>query len=286
MIRLQARFSSHQVGRKSAVLSGRCIKHPCGTLTKTNHVVVLGSCKVMESRQLSSLEHENLSDTVYATLCEAIVSGRFHSGDRLKIRDMAKQLGTSVTPVRDAILRLAHDDAVVFKSARDIRIPAITRDRYLEIRAIRLRLEALAAETAAALATQADIDGLKEILRQNEIAIDRQDRRRGTALNQAFHFQLSVIARMPFLHSTLSRIWLQMGPLIADTYLDGKRSMIDHHYPIVDALERHDGAAAAASITSDITLGGKVLMDRFSGEGTGARKLAPARKPFSKIVSS
>src|ERR1700739_125021 len=78
---------------------------------------------------LSALEHDNLSSTVYATLCDALIKGRFQPGDRLKIRDIADQLGTSVTPVRDAILRLAHDEAIVFRSPPDIRIPEIRKDR-------------------------------------------------------------------------------------------------------------------------------------------------------------
>ncbi len=55
---------------------------------------------------LKTIDHENLSRTVYLALCDAITKGQFRSGDRPKIRDIAAKLGTSVTPVRDAILRL------------------------------------------------------------------------------------------------------------------------------------------------------------------------------------
>lgn len=210
--------------------------------------------------ELAAIEHDNLSSTVYATLCDALIRGRFQPGDRLKIREIAEQLGTSVTPVRDAILRLAHDEAIVFRSPRDIRIPEMTRARYVEIRAIRLRLEALAAETAAALATKADVARLEEILRQNEEALAEGDRLRGTTLNQSFHFQMPKIARLPVLNGVLHRIWLQMGPVIADSYGSGGRTMIEYHYPIVEALKRHDPAAAADAIVNDINLGGQVIL--------------------------
>src|SRR5690606_19178131 len=120
---------------------------------------------------------------------------KFQPGDRLKIRDISAKLGTSVTPVRDAILRLAHDDAIEFRSARDIRIPKLTRSRYLEIRSIRLKLEGLAAENAARVATPQDIDDLQAILRENEKAILDGDAIRGSELNQSFHFRLIEIAR-------------------------------------------------------------------------------------------
>jgi DNA-binding GntR family transcriptional regulator len=214
------------------------------------------------THDLKLLEHENLSSTVYATLCDAIIKGHFRPGDRLKIRDIAEQLGTSVTPVRDAILRLVHDEALVFQSARDIRIPIVSLPRYLEIRAIRLKLEAMAAEGAARLATKSDIATLDGILEENEETIRTGDCRRGTELNQTFHFQLSVVAQMPVLQGTLRRIWLQMGPLIAGVYAEGGRSMIDHHYPVLAAIRRRDPAAAADAIMHDILYGGQAILDR------------------------
>lgn len=119
---------------------------------------------------LPVIDHDNLSNKVYATLCDALIKGQFNPGDRIKIRDLAEQLGTSVTPIRDAILRLSHDDAIVFQSARNIQIPVLTEETYLEIRAIRLRLEALAAETAAIVSTRDDIAALEEIVAKNEVA--------------------------------------------------------------------------------------------------------------------
>jgi DNA-binding GntR family transcriptional regulator len=214
--------------------------------------------------ELKAIDHENLSRTVYLALCDAITKGQFRSGDRLKIRDIAAQLGTSVTPVRDAILRLAHDDAVVFRSARDIRIPHLSKARYLEIRSIRLKLEGLAAENAARLATAEDIAELEAIVKSNEEALARGDFIRGAELNQAFHFRIMQIAKMPVLSGVIQRIWLQMGPVIADAYLDGGRSMIEHHYPVIEALKRKDPDAAAATIMNDLIKGGQAVFDRVS----------------------
>lgn len=212
---------------------------------------------------LKTLDHDNLSSTVFATLCDALIKGHFQPGDRLKIRDIADKLGTSVTPVRDAILRLTHDEAIVFRSPRDIRIPDMTEARYLEIRSIRLRLEGLAAEVAAQSASKADIDVLEKLLIENEEVIARGDRFRGTELNQAFHFMLPVIANLPVLNGILRRLWLQMGPVIADSYKTGGRSMIEYHYPVIEALKRHDSQAATVAIMNDITLGGRVILEHL-----------------------
>jgi DNA-binding GntR family transcriptional regulator len=214
--------------------------------------------------EFTTLERESLNKAVYATLCDALIEGRFQPGDRLKIRDLAEQFGTSVTPIRDAVLCLVNDEAVIFRSPRDIRIPGLSEGRYREIRSIRVRLEGFAAETAAQLATSADIAALERILRENEQAIADGDRLKGTQLNQAFHFMLPQIAGLPVLNGMLRRLWLQMGPHIADVYVAAGRAMIDHHYPVVEALKRHDPAAAAMAIVDDILLGGKPILDSIT----------------------
>ena len=223
--------------------------------------------------EFTTLEYENLNSAIYGALCDALIQGRFQPGDRLKIRDLAEQFGTSVTPIRDAILRLANDEAITFRSPRDIRIPGLSESRYREIRSIRVRLEGLAAETAAQVATSADIEALERILRENEQAIEAGDRLKGTQLNQAFHFMLPQIAGLPVLNGILRRLWLQMGPHISDAYIQGGRAMIDHHYPVVEALKRHDSAAAAMAIVDDILLGGKPILERIErGEERQARR--------------
>jgi len=208
---------------------------------------------------LHTIEHENLSSKVYGALCDAIIKGQFQPGDRLKIRDLAQTLGTSVTPVRDAILRLTHDEALIFLSPRDIRIPMISRARYLEIRTIRLRLESLAAETAARLVTDSDLTRLQDLIARNEQALRSGNTALGLELNQAFHFELPTIAQMPVLYGTLRRLWLQMGPLVASAYTAGGRTMIDPHYPLLTALKNRDPAAAAA-IQADILSGGEHIL--------------------------
>ncbi|MBP1886220.1 GntR family transcriptional regulator [Sinorhizobium mexicanum] len=213
--------------------------------------------------EFTTLEHENLNSAVYGALCDALMQGRFQPGDRLKIRDLAEQFGTSVTPIRDAILRLVNDEAIVFRSPRDIRIPLMSESRYREIRSIRVKLEGLAAETAAQVATSAEIEILERIVRENEQAIAAGDRMKGTELNQAFHFMLPQIAGMPVLNGILRRLWLQMGPSISDAYLPGGRAMIDYHYPVIEALKRHDSAAASMAIVDDILLGGKPVLERI-----------------------
>ena len=211
-----------------------------------------------------ALDHGNLGDSVYARLSDALVKGRFPPDARLTIRDLAKSLGTSVTPVRDAILRLIQDEALVQRSAREVRVPVVTPDRYREIRLIRLKLEGLAARETALKAQPEDLERLRDLVARNERAIADADWAAALELNQTFHFALVDIADMAVLRGILHRLWLQMGPLIAEAYEAGGRIMIDQHHCVVAAIERRDADAAERAIAGDIAGAGKLILDRLA----------------------
>ncbi|MCO5072899.1 MAG: GntR family transcriptional regulator [Rhizobiaceae bacterium] len=216
-----------------------------------------------ETFRLRAVEHDNLGEIVYGQLSEALMKGRFAPDARLTIRDLAGSLGTSVTPVRDAILRLIQDEALVQRTPRDVRVPIMTLERYWEIRQIRMKLEGLAARESALKASPEDIARLRDLIDRNERAIDRKDWLEGLDLNQTFHFALADIASMVVLRGILNRLWLQMGPLIAAYYSHGERVMIDQHYNILKAIEDRDPDAAELAIISDISNAGDLIKSRL-----------------------
>lgn len=213
---------------------------------------------------LTVLERGNLGDTVYARIADALMKGRFTPGVRLTIRDLAQTLGISATPVRDAIQRLIQDEALMQKSAREVRVPVMTVQRYREIRKVRVRLEGLAARESALHAQPADVELLRAIVARNEEAIASGNWMEALELNQTFHFALAEIAEMEVLRGILNRLWLQMGPLIADAYPAGGRVMIDQHYPVVEAIAARDPDAAEQAIAADIGEAEKVILERLA----------------------
>lgn len=216
-----------------------------------------------ETIEFEAVERENLGDIVYGRIADALIKGRFVPGARLTIRDLAQSLGTSVTPVRDAILRLIQDEALDQKTPRDVRVPVITEARYREIRQIRVKLEGLAARETALKAQAADIAQLRGLIERNEQAIADQAWFDALSLNQTFHFALADTAKMTVLSGILYRLWLQMGPLIAECYAGGGRLMIDNHYRILRAVEDRNPDAAEAAIAEDILEAGELIIDKL-----------------------
>jgi DNA-binding GntR family transcriptional regulator len=141
-------------------------------------------------------------------------------------------------------------------------VPILTAAQYGEIRSIRLALEGLAAETAAALVTDNQLDDLQGCIERNIAAINAQDLQAALKCNQEFHYALTTIAGMPVLAGLLDSLWMRTGPLIARAYGNfNERMAIDHHWEVLDALKRRDGAAARKAICCDILDGNQKMLE-------------------------
>ncbi|OYZ90539.1 MAG: GntR family transcriptional regulator, partial [Xanthobacter sp. 17-67-6] len=99
-----------------------------------------------------------LADTVYRDLKELLLAGRAAPGERFTLRGLAGAIGTSAMPVREAVSRLAAENALEVLPNRAVRVPLMSRARFEELRLIRSSLEGLAAETAAVNADAADLE--------------------------------------------------------------------------------------------------------------------------------
>src|SRR3990167_6021733 len=104
---------------------------------------------------------DNLQEQLYQNIRAGLLSGRFQPGERLKIRDLAAAWGTSPMPVRAALQRLVAEGALEGEQQRSLRVPAMTRERFQQITQVRLSLEGLAVELAAARIGAAEIELLR-----------------------------------------------------------------------------------------------------------------------------
>ncbi|MBL8583674.1 MAG: GntR family transcriptional regulator, partial [Rhizobiaceae bacterium] len=87
---------------------------------------------------IKPLATDNLSTRAYTSLRSALIDGDFAPGERLVIQDIAERFGTSVTPVREACLRLVSEQGLELRSGRFLTVPNLDLGRYLEIRKMRI----------------------------------------------------------------------------------------------------------------------------------------------------
>lgn len=221
-----------------------------------------------EPGKIEPLEHGSLSARTYVALKDALIAGRFRPGQRLLMQDLADQLGTSVTPVREACMRLVSERGLEVRSGRFVAVPELTVSRYMEIRTIRIELEGLAAEMAAANATAQDVKVISGLQTRFEAADRAHLSEESIRLNRQFHFTVYRLSRMQMLISHIESLWISMGPILNVFYNQVANNYVgaEAHTHLIKALRAKDGKKARAAITMDILRGGDELMGYLTGK--------------------
>ncbi|WP_033876300.1 GntR family transcriptional regulator, partial [Pseudomonas aeruginosa] len=181
---------------------------------------------------------ENLQERLYQRLREDLLAGRFQPGERLKIRDLANQWGTSPMPVRAALQRLVAEGALEGEAQRSLRVPLMTRERFLQILQVRLSLEGLAAESASGRLDEQALEGLEGCLRRMEDALRRREVQAYLEANSEFHLTLYRACGNPVLLRLIETLWLQVGPFFNRLFTEADLSLRlnDFHEDALDAL--------------------------------------------------
>jgi DNA-binding GntR family transcriptional regulator len=195
-----------------------------------------------------------LGDIAYEKMKERLIRGTFGPGDKLTVRALAEMLGVSSTPARDAINRLTYEGALVYAGPKTVIVPFISPQDLEEITLMRLALEGLAADRAAANATLKVISELENL--QSLINDALENARFTDALwwNKEFHFTIYRLSGMPHLLTMIETLWLRIGASFNDLYPEfaEKKYGVHNHLAAIEGLSDRDGSSVRAAIESDI----------------------------------
>jgi len=233
---------------------------------------------------VKQVERMPLWDQAYTELRHALLGGRFEPGQRILLRDIAEELGISLTPVRDAVNRLIAEHVLNRGQSGQgggAIVPLIDITRFEELVTIRCDLESRAAARAADHATAADLRRLEVLLGRMKELIRSSELDGYLAIHRQFHFEIYGLSKMPVLEAMIENIWLRCGPVlnyvIPDYVLLEKGS--DLHTTALAALERRDGGAAAAAIRQDIAEAGHYIAGLARPDGLIVQQQALAPHP-------
>lgn len=203
-----------------------------------------------------------LGDQVYAILCRGLLMGAWKPDERLSVRGLAQELAVSITPVRDALTRLANEGALTNADGPGFRTVRLNRAGYQELVHIRIALEPTAARLAAARITDDDIAALTHHNETLAQAIAQENFAAALQIDTAFHLAIYECSGSPLLVSMINSLLLRAGP--TRTRLSGnyRKSLVglDHHRQILDALRRRDAEAVAAEVASDLRDGSNAIL--------------------------
>lgn len=209
---------------------------------------------------------DNLQEQLYQNIRSGLLSGRFQPGERLKIRDLAAEWGTSPMPVRAALQRLVAEGALEGEAQRSLRVPAMTRERFEQLLPVRINLEGLAVELAAVRIGAAELATLQGCVERMQVALRERDVQAYLADNSQFHLVLYQACANPVLLRLIESLWLQVGPFFHRLFTEADLSLRlnDFHSDCLKALQAGDGPAARAAIEQDLQYFGNFLLNLLS----------------------
>lgn len=190
-----------------------------------------------------------LADQVREHLLAGIVSGRYPPHSRIVETQVARELGTSQAPVREALRGLQAIGVVEISPFRGARVRRPSRREILEGYAVRVALETLAARLAIPLLTDAEIDELAGYGAAMEAAASADDGHAVLEADARLHSRIVELAG----NRTLERTWRSLDPH-SRTYLSfivpgADPTWSAHlHGPILDAIQRRDVEGAIAAL--------------------------------------
>ncbi|MDT0681625.1 GntR family transcriptional regulator [Roseicyclus sp. F158] len=213
-----------------------------------------------------------VQDQVYSQLREALISGVFEAGESFTISALAEKFNTSHMPIREALRRLAAENALRISTSGTAYVPAIDVAEFMDITRARGIVEPAAAEIAFdALRTRQDELRALQLRHEQEGLAGRISAMLGA--NRDFHFFIYEAADSPVLVSQIENLWLRsgayvrflsdrMGELLKTSYA---QDFAKYHNIMLDALAEGDRKKFRDTVYGDILATQSLLADVLQG---------------------
>ncbi len=178
-------------------------------------------------------------ERAYEFLKSSVLSGHFNPGERLTEEHLAKRLGVSRTPVREALHKLESEGLIKSLDTRGFIASADSKDEIEEMFDIRASLEGYALRLASENISEETLKGLDGFIENAEDALKRKKINEIFKWNTRFHDALhDLVAHKPRFHRLITNMRKYVLRYRKDTlhYLDGAKRTIDGHRKIMMAL--------------------------------------------------
>ena len=216
-----------------------------------------------------------LREQVKEVLLERILRGELEPGERLVETRLARELGTSQAPVREALRDLELLRLVESEPFRGSRVRAVDDSQLLPVFPVRAALEELAASEAARNA-DCDVGALEHELESMREAAAAADWRTQIAHDVAFHRTMVELAgNEPLLQS-----WLVLGVEVSTAFatyqtLWDQTELAEFHVPIIEAIRVGDSRRAGAEARKHVRRTERVVRQRVRDARSAARPGRP-----------
>lgn len=218
------------------------------------------------------LSRSVLADQVRDALLEGILSGRYAPSSRIVETKVARDLGTSQAPVREALRSLEALGVVEISAFRGARVRRPSQRELLEAYVVRSTLETLGGRLAVSRLTEEDLTELAGYFDEMQSAAHAGDGHRVAAADARFHGRIVEISQ----NGTLARVWRSLEPF-SRTYITlvapgaDPQWSADLHAPILAALRARDEDGLVRAIERHFSEVSENMARRWQDEAVATR---------------
>jgi DNA-binding GntR family transcriptional regulator len=189
----------------------------------------------------------------YQRLHRLIATLQLAPGSPIDEGRLAQELDMGLTPIREALKLLVHDNLVEVSPHGGIFVSAVDLSDLRQISELRRLLESFCAQQAALRATPDDL-AILEALRQEQAAIPPDDSQRWFDLDHKFHQAIARAAHNKYLAQTLERFFGLSQRLwyLALPHLGFLPASVEVHLDLVDAIKSRDAGRAEALMSAHV----------------------------------
>jgi DNA-binding GntR family transcriptional regulator len=213
-----------------------------------------------------------LSEQVKEELLDDILSGRVKPGDRLVESQIARRMGMSQSPVREALRDLVAMRFVEVEPHKGARVRSIQRHEILEIYPVRAALEELAGKLAVENGVDC-FDELEDCVALMMRAFKARDARKMSHWDSRFHRAIIKASGNQILIDAWDTLMIEARTFVTLSNLIANYPEIDlaaRHRPIIDALRAGDPTLCGKVMRDHVVEFGDVMHDIFSDEHTAS----------------
>ncbi len=216
--------------------------------------------------------YKTKSGFVYELMREKIVSGEWPQGMNIIVASVARDLGVSAIPVREAMKLLESEGLVVQEPHKGARVTEFDPEKIVEVRSIRGTLEGFAASAALPFLNAGAFADLRRRVGEMDGYVRAGECERFIAANKEFHRTIYSKGPFPMLNEMIFKLWDGGGfSHIVFAFRPERMEVANNdHKAILDALEKGDGERAERLIREHKLGLAKVLCD-MGRKGSSAR---------------
>lgn len=197
-------------------------------------------------KEMNKLKFRTKNELVYEEIRRLIVLGTFEPEERLFIKYLAKDLGVSESPIREALKRLISENFVVEKGI-NLYVAPLSAMQFVDMLDIRLKLELIAIRQSARHIQETDVENLRLEIEEMKEELVRDDLATYSILHRNFHRSCFALCNIPYLISALTEAsdHHERGVNIFKLKPWRKSPDLGQHEKIVNMLAAHDIEGAA-----------------------------------------